>query len=117
MACLLAVGFLGIASMANSASAGKAVQKPGDSAKTHAVEMKRRARIRPPPIAPSYLAYDYPYYYSRGHYPTHIGPGYIYYGHPYLYSRVYRPRYVSRCAISHRRCSTGATRRQSARRN
>lgn len=30
------------------------------------------------PIAPSYVAHDYPYYYSRGHYPTHIGPGYIY---------------------------------------
>ncbi len=27
------------------------------------------------PIAPSYCAYDYPYYYSRGHYPTLIGHG------------------------------------------
>ena len=25
------------------------------------------------PIVP-YIAYDYPYYYSRGYYPTHIGP-------------------------------------------
>ena len=31
--------------------------------------------------------YDYPYYYSRGYYPTHIG-GYIYYPY-YLYDRSY----------------------------
>ena len=47
------------------------------------------------PIAPSYLYYDYPYYYSRGYYPTHIGPGFIYYGHPYYKSRYYL-RYGSR---------------------
>ena len=41
------------------------------------------------PIAPSYLYYDYPYYYSRGYYPTHIGPGFIYYGYPYSYYRSY----------------------------
>jgi hypothetical protein len=35
------------------------------------------------PIAPSYIYFDYPYYYSRGYYPTHIGPGHIYYGYPY----------------------------------
>lgn len=39
-------------------------------------------RIKPgqyvyPSLVP-YIAYDYPYYYSRGFYPKHIGPGYIY---------------------------------------
>jgi hypothetical protein len=38
------------------------------------------------PIVP-YIAYDYPYYYSRGYYPTHIG-GYVYYPR-YYYSRSY----------------------------
>lgn len=56
------------------------------------------------PIAPSYSAYDYPYYYARGYYPRHIGPGYIYYGYPYAYygnpyagyAQPYRYRSVSR---------------------
>jgi hypothetical protein len=38
------------------------------------------------PIGPSYIYYDYPYYYSRGHYPTHIG-GYVYYRPYYTRSR------------------------------
>ena len=33
-------------------------------------------------MGPSYIYYDYPYYYSRGHYPTHIG-GYVYYPRNY----------------------------------
>ena len=78
MPCLLAAGFLGIAPMTNDASAGK--RKPGVSVRNFALEMKRRGRGPriPLPIGPSYLYYDYPYYYSRGHYPTHIG-GYVYY--------------------------------------
>ena len=53
------------------------VLKPGESARNHVIEIKDRGRGAWPnlPIAPSYLAYDYPYYYSRGHYPTHIGSG------------------------------------------
>ena len=47
------------------------------------------------PIGPSYIYYDYPYYYSRGHYPTHIG-GYVYY--PYNYRL--QPRLLSRSWIS-----------------
>jgi hypothetical protein len=52
------------------------------------IEFKRRARGRRIhlPIGPSYIYYDYPYYYSRGHYPTHIG-GYVYY--PYYYGSQY----------------------------
>lgn len=37
------------------------------------------------PVGPSYIYYDYPYYYARGYYPTHIG-GYIYYP-SYYYGR------------------------------
>ncbi len=44
------------------------------------------------PIAPSYRAYDWPYYYNRGYYPTHIGPGYVYYGYPYYYRSSHYPR-------------------------
>ncbi len=88
MACLLAVGFLGIAPVTNDASAGKAIRKPGEGGRNYVLEMKRRGRGPriPLPIGPSYLYYDYPYYHSRGHYPTHIG-GYVYY--PYNYSRSY----------------------------
>ncbi len=88
MACLLAIAFLGIAPVANDASAGKSIRKPGESGRNYVLEMKRRGRGPriPLPIGPSYLYYDYPYYYSRGHYPTHIG-GYVYY--PNYYSRSY----------------------------
>ena len=65
MASLLAVCILGIAPVANDASAGK---------------LKRDSI--PLPMGPSYIYYDYPYYYSRGHYPTHIG-GYVYYPRNY----------------------------------
>ena len=54
------------------------------------------------PIGPGYIYYDYPYYYSRGYYPTHIG-GYVYYPR-YYYSRSYYR-------------GPGSARRQRARRN
>lgn len=91
MACLFTVGPVGSEHVASAASAKQ--MKP---AKNYAKRLKRRDHgpLLYLPIAPSYLAYDYPYYYSRGFYPTHIGPGYIYYGIPYHYyrSRFY-PRY------------------------
>ena len=40
-------------------------------------------------MGPSYVYYDYPYYYSRGHYPTHIG-GYVY----YALRNYYYPRFI-----------------------
>jgi hypothetical protein len=82
MSCLLAVGYLAIASMTNDASAGK--RKPAVSGRSFALEMKRRGRGPriPLPMGPSSIYYDYPYYYSRGHYPTHIG-GYVYYPRNY----------------------------------
>lgn len=95
MACLLTVG---LGDMANAAAAGQAFLKPVESTKNNVIEIKQRGRAPWPilPIAPSYLAYDYPYYYNRGHYPTRIGgPGYVYYGYPYSYRSS---RYGARCS-------------------
>ncbi len=102
MACFLAVGLLDIAPTANAASAWPALLKPGESARNNVIEIKRRRRGRRLylPIGPNYLAYDYPYYYSRGFYPKHIGRGYVYYGYPYLSKKRYRRR----CAYWRRRC-------------
>jgi hypothetical protein len=88
MAGLLAVSFLGIAPVANGESGRESFRKPGKSAKNVVIEIKRRARGPriPLPIGPGYVYYDYPYYYSRGYYPTHIG-GYVYY--PSSYYRSY----------------------------
>jgi hypothetical protein len=88
MACLLAVGFVGLAPVAKAESGRESLRKPGKSAKNVVIEIKRRARGPriPLPIGPGYVYYDYPYYYSRGYYPTHIG-GYVYY--PYSYYRSY----------------------------
>jgi hypothetical protein len=81
--------------MATAASAGKSVVKRGDDPWFFL------------PIAPSYLAYDYPYYFSRGHYPTHIRPGYIYYGQPYdVYIGSYRPGHDGPCVNRRRKCVT-----------
>ena len=104
-ACFLAVVFLGIAPAADAASARKSVRKSGESARNYVLENKRRGRRGPRillPIGPAYIYYDYPYYYSRGYYPTHIG-GYVYYN-PSYYSRSFYP-------------GPGSPRRQRARRN
>ena len=88
MAGMLAVGFLGLAPLANADPGRESFRRPGKSAKNIVIEIKRRGR-NPRihlPIGPSYVYYDYPYYYSRGYYPTHIG-GYVYY--PYRYYRNY----------------------------
>ena len=82
--CVLAVGIGGLAPAANAASPGQSLLNPGESAGNNVIEVTRRGygRYHRPrihlPIGPSYLYYDYPYYYSRGYYPTHIGPGYVY---------------------------------------
>jgi hypothetical protein len=108
MACLLTVG------LGNAASAGQPFLKLGESARNSVIEIKDRGRSPWPnlPIAPSYLAYDWPYYFRRGHYPTSIGPGYVYYGFPYTYKS--NQRYGSRCsylpAKSLRRAWLGARR-------
>ena len=89
-ACLLAVGFSGIAPAADAASVGPSFLKPGESAGNHVIEIKTRGRGSRLylPIVP-YIAYDYPYYYSRGYYPTHIAPGFVYFGYPYHYRGYY----------------------------
>ena len=107
MACLLTLGFGGLVQEANAASAGQSALKPGQTAGT-TVEVGYRYRHRGPRvrlrIGPNYSGYDYPYYYSRGYYPTHIGPGYLYYGHPYrYYKKVYAPIY-GRCDFGSRKC-------------
>lgn len=101
-ASFLAVAFLDIAPVANSASAGQPFLKLGEST-NNVIEVKSRGRgVRIHlPIGPSYVYYDYPYYYSRGYYPTHIG-GYVYY--PYYYYRRFYPRHAGRCADWHRSC-------------
>jgi hypothetical protein len=91
MACLLAVGFLAIAPLANDASAGKTYRKSGESGRNYVLESNRRGRapVIRLPIGPSYTYYDYPYYYSRGHYPTHI-VHYVYYPSYYYGRGFYR---------------------------
>jgi hypothetical protein len=88
MAGLLASGFLGIAPAPTAEASGQSFQKSNKSARMSEIKIKRLRRgVRIHlPIGPSYVYYDYPYYYSRGYYPTHIG-GYVYY--PYVYYRRY----------------------------
>lgn len=105
-ACVLAVGLLDVAPVANAASPGQIIMKSGEGARNNVIKIKHRGygpRIYLP-IGPSYLAYDYPYYYSRGFYPTHIGPGYIYYAVPYNYRSRHNSRYGRHCSYRHRKC-------------
>jgi len=95
LACSLTFGPVGVAAYA--ASAGQSFLKSGESATNGVIKIKDRSR-RPLPIAPSYRAYDWPYYFRRGHYPTHIGPGYVFYGYPYTYRSNGEPRYAGRCS-------------------
>jgi hypothetical protein len=93
VACILALGLVGRAPYANAAPAGATLLTPGKGAANNLVSIKKRGSARIyVPIAPSYSYYDYPYYYSRGYYPTHIKPGFIYYGYPYSYykNRLFR---------------------------
>jgi len=95
VAGLLAVGTISVASVANAASLPHL--GPTKHVDSYVVEIGKRSgggRRFVAPIAPSYLYYDYPYYYSRGFYPTHIKPGFIYYGHPYAYYKKHRRRSV-----------------------
>jgi hypothetical protein len=107
LACLLTVGFLGIAPVAKAESSGPSFLEPGKSARNNVIKIKRRGRDPRIhlPVGPGYVYYDYPYYYCRGYYPTHIG-GYIYY--PNYYRCSYDWGYNR---------SPGSTRRLRARRN
>lgn len=106
-ACPLAAGS-GFSATAQAAPYGFSFARTGENAGGMVIKVKkrraRRYRLRRP-ISPSYLAYDYPYYFSRGHYPTHIGPGYIYYGVPYLGHYRGHGRYRSSCNSRRRSCA------------
>lgn len=79
MTCLLAVGFLSVMPTADTAQAGQLFRKHSYGVKAKVVGKRRLVPGQRPvgPIVP-YIAYDYPYYYNRGFFPTHIGPGYVY---------------------------------------
>lgn len=101
MACLLALGFIAAAPLANAESSGQSFRKLDKSARNSASKRPgHRVRIHLP-VGPTYVYYNYPYYYSRGYYPTHIG-GYVYY--PYYYYRKYYARYRGHCYNRDRRC-------------
>ena len=105
MASVLAAGFLGVAPVGNGASAGHAASKHHRSGRNFVLKRRRRGPRIPLPLGPSYLYYDYPYYYSRGYYPTHIG-GYVYYP-AYDYGRRRYRSYRSRCSNWRRSCRVG----------
>src|ERR1044071_4599273 len=101
LACAATFG-LDSAHLASAASAGLSSLNTSDRGWNRVIEIKHRGRDPGIvlPIAPSYLAYDYPYYLRRGHYPTHIGgPGYVYYGLPYSYRNA--PGYGRRRVLGH----------------
>ena len=101
IACLLAVGLLGAVPAANAASAGRTILKPGENARNNVNEFRHRSRgprIHLP-MDPAYVYFDYPYYYSRGYYPTHIG-GYVYYSSYFSY----HPGHGGRCSNWQQRC-------------
>ena len=91
VACSLAVGFTAVAPVVNAESlkSGKSTRNKIAAEKKY---RSRRVRIHLP-IGPTSVYHDYPYYYSRGYYPTHVG-GYVYY--PYYYYRHPYYRYRDR---------------------
>jgi len=96
-ACSSMVIFLGSAPVATGASAAQSLAGPNKSTRSYVLKNKRHVRrttIRLP-VGPSYIYYDYPYYYARGYYPRHIG-GYIYYPDYYYYRSHYRRPIVVR---------------------
>lgn len=110
LACVLAASQPGVASGANAAWPGHSAFRSGNGAGPPAIRTRHRGHVPRLflPIAPSYLAYDYPYYYyARGYYPKHIGPGYIHYGNRYFYSSRYYPRFGQQCSNKQRKCVAG----------
>ncbi|GEM_PF-2363677 len=115
IACLLTVSSWAFSPMASAAPAKASVL----NAESNVIKIKRRRHVPRTvfPIAPSYQAYDYPYYYSRGFYPTHIGRGYVYLGYhyrldysyksdrPYKPKRANSPVRTNSCATLRQKCS------------
>jgi hypothetical protein len=107
MACLLAAGLV-IAPAVDGAAAGRSLGKHRESGRTYQLESRQRARgprIHLP-VGPSYIYYDYPYYYSRGYYPTHIGG--------YIYDYPFDIRRGGRCSDWRRGCEAIARRQRGA---
>jgi hypothetical protein len=97
MACLLVGGLVGSAPVAEAEGVGPSLRSGKIAG--NSVEARRRFKRRfrsvkiHLPLGPTSVYYDYPYYYSRGHYPTHIG-GYVYY--PYHTYRRYNASHLGR---------------------
>ena len=88
-ACLLAAGVLGTTPAAATDVDGPRYVKPGKIVKGDVPKARRYIRDNTGmrihlPVGPASVYCEYPYLYSRGHYPTHIG-GYVYY--PGYYQR------------------------------
>jgi hypothetical protein len=62
--------------------------------RNRSVRPKRRVTVQLP-LGPGSVYQDYPFLYSRGHYPTHIG-GYSYYPPPLYWYREPSARYWRR---------------------
>ena len=79
MLAAMATGSAYVAPVANAAPPDKTHRETVDAIKGGPIAFKRvkRGQYIYRSIVP-FIAYDYPYYYSRGFYPRHIGPGYIY---------------------------------------
>jgi hypothetical protein len=81
MACLLAAGMLAIPLSVSAEAGGQSLHEPGRSAGgSGRLRLKRPPRgiLIHLPRGPTRIYDEYPYYYSRGYYPTHMG-GYVYY--------------------------------------
>ena len=87
MAGVLAVGFLGVTPVAATDINRPRYVKPGKIVKGDVIKARRYYRDNRGvrihlPVGAASVYCEYPYLYSRGHYPTHIG-GYVYYPHYY----------------------------------
>ncbi len=93
-ACLLGIGVVGSASAADV----------GESVKPNVIEDHGfRPLIFPPSIGPGWASREYPYYYSRGYYPTHVGR-YVYRG-PFAHGDDYAASEADGCSKWHRACA------------
>jgi hypothetical protein len=108
MTCLLMVGLIGVvAPVVNAAPAGQTILSPAENANNEVIEIgysDSGPRVLLP-RGPGSIYFDYPYYYSRGYYPTHINPGFAYYGQPEYDSRAYYRGSRNRCSTWQRRCA------------
>jgi hypothetical protein len=110
---LMALGALQFDVASAAPAAQTALALGGDARATVIPVGQTRRGYRRRSIAPSYTYYDYPYYRSRGYYPTHI-PGFLY-DDPVIRADRARARLAQSCRA---RCSShrGRHSRRAARR-